>query len=125
MRNVNLRRMFLVILVLLLVFSALVASAAKVSPSQLNSWLKKAKLDKYTPAKTDYDALYKAALLEKKVVLYSQSSRIPDVKKSFEAQYPGITVATYDMASADIYTKIRKEQDAGIYNMDVVHNEDP
>ncbi len=117
--------MFLVVLVLLLVFSALVASAAKVSDSQLNSWLRKAKLDKYAPAKTDYDALYKAALLEKKVVIYSQSSRIPDVKKSFEAKYPGITVETYDMTSADIYTKIRKEQDAGIYNMDVVHNEDP
>ena len=84
--------MFLVILVLLLVFSALVASAAKVSPSQLNSWLKKAKLDKYTPAKTDYDALYAAAKLEKKVIIYSVSSRIPEVKKSFEAQYPGVAV---------------------------------
>ena len=117
--------MFLVILVLLLVFSALVASAAKVSPSQLNSWLKKAKLDKYTPAKTDYDALYAAAKLEKKVIIYSVSSRIPEVKKSFEAQYPGITVETYDMASADIMTKIMKEQEAGIYNLDVVLNEDP
>ncbi|MGE5551857.1 MAG: ABC transporter substrate-binding protein [Bacteroidota bacterium] len=125
MKNRFARRLFIVSIALLLVFSVLGASAAKVSDSQLNSWLRKAKLDKYTPAKTDYDALYAAAKLEKKVVVYSVSSRIPEVKKTFEAQYPGVTVETYDMASADIVTKIMKEQDAGIFNMDVVLNEDP
>jgi len=119
------RRLFIVTLALLFVLSALVASAAKVSPAQLDEWLKKAQLDKYTPVKTDYDALYKAAQAEKKVVIYSVSSRIPEVKKSFEAKYPGVIVETYDMASADIVTKLTKEQDAGIYNMDVVLNEDP
>ncbi|MED5017597.1 ABC transporter substrate-binding protein [Paenibacillus chibensis] len=70
------------------------------------------------------DELYAKAKEEGKVVVYSQSSRIKDVKASFEAKYPGITVEAFDMSTNEIVEKLVREQESGIYNADVVFVKD-
>jgi iron(III) transport system substrate-binding protein len=70
------------------------------------------------------DQLYEAAKKEGKVVIYSISSRITDVKKSFEAKYPGVTMEASDISQNDLYTKITTEIKAGVHNADVIHFKD-
>lgn len=84
------------------------------------SWLEKAALD----ADEDVDTLYEKAKEEGKVVVYSMSSRINDVKNSFEEEYPGVTVEAYDMRMAEIFEKVEREYEAGIYNADIIFIKD-
>lgn len=70
------------------------------------------------------DELYSKAKQEGKVVVYSQSSRIKDVKATFEAKYPGIKVEAFNMSTNDIVEKVIREQTAGIYNADVIFVKD-
>ena len=65
------------------------------------SWEETSNLD----ATESVDELYEAVKKEGKVVVYSQSSRIKDVKASFEKQYPGIEVEAYDMGTNEIIGK--------------------
>lgn len=90
------------------------------SAAPASSWLEQAELDK-----TETTAeLYEKAKQEGKVTVYSQSSRIKDVKASFEAEYPGIEVEAYDMSTNEMIEKITREQEAGLYNVDVVFIKD-
>ncbi|WP_165452543.1 ABC transporter substrate-binding protein [Paenibacillus thalictri] len=70
------------------------------------------------------EELYAKAKQEGKVVVYSQSSRIKDVKATFEAKYPGVVVEAYNMTTNDIVEKLIREQGAGVYNADVVFVKD-
>lgn len=70
------------------------------------------------------DELYEQAKKEGKVVVYSQSSRIKDVKASFEAQYPGVTVEAYDMSTNEIVEKLVREHESNVYNADMVYVKD-
>ena len=85
-----------------------------------DAWLKAAELGKYAPAKQDWAAIEAAAKKEGKVLVYANSSRIADVKKLFEAKYPGITLEGFDLGSEDSVVKIKEEQKAGAYTGDVV-----
>jgi len=84
------------------------------------AWSKKAALD----APDTAEQLYEAAKKEGKVVIYSMSSRIKDVKASFEKKYPGVTVEAYDMRNTEIFEKIERENAAGIKNADVIFVKD-
>jgi iron(III) transport system substrate-binding protein len=68
--------------------------------------------------------LYELAKQEGQVSIYSISSRITNIKQTFEKQYPGITVNAYDIASNELYEKVTREYAAGVYNADVVHIKD-
>lgn len=105
------------------------AAAAKdpykgLTPAQ-DAWAKAAQVGPYQPATLDWDAIKAAAVKEGKVVVYSNSSRWSDVKKTFEAQYPGITVEGYDIGGPELLTKVKTEQKAGIYNVDIMFVGDP
>lgn len=65
------------------------------------------------------DELYEKAKKEGKVVVYSQSSRIKDVKATFEKQYPGVEVEAYHMGTNDVVEKVIREQGAGVFHADV------
>jgi iron(III) transport system substrate-binding protein len=93
--------------------------------SAQDAWAKAAQVGSYQPATLDWDAIKAAAVKEAKVVVYSNSSRWSDVKKTFEAQYPGITVEGYDISGPELLTKVKTEQKAGIYNVDVLFVGDP
>ena len=68
----------------------------------------------------DWDAIEEAARAEGKVVVYSFSSRIMDVKQTFEEAYPGITVEASNLKSYDLVEKVDREHAAGIRNADVI-----
>ncbi len=74
----------------------------------------------YPVCAEDWTAIRAAAQAEGKVVVYSFSSRIADVKQSFEAAYPGITVEASDLKAYDLIEKIDREHSAGIRNADVI-----
>jgi iron(III) transport system substrate-binding protein len=85
-----------------------------------DAWAKAAQVGPYAPKTQDWAAIEAAAKKEGKVVIYSNSSRWPDIKKTFEAAYPGVIVEGYDISTVDLITKVMKEQKAGVYNADVI-----
>lgn len=87
---------------------------------KMSAWLQAAELDK--PDTTA--ALYEKAKSEGKVVVYSMSSRIKDIKTSFEAQYPGVVLEGYDMRNNEVEEKTAREYQAGINNVDVIFIKD-
>jgi iron(III) transport system substrate-binding protein len=70
--------------------------------------------------KEDWDAIYEAAKKEKKVVIYSLSSRIGDAVKEFKTLYPGIDIDAIDIPTNEQLDKLKREQAAGLYNADVL-----
>jgi iron(III) transport system substrate-binding protein len=72
----------------------------------------------------DLDALIEAAKAEGQVVVYSFTSRISRIETAFEAAYPGIDLIPFDISSTEQITRIRAEQDAGIYEVDVAYISD-
>jgi iron(III) transport system substrate-binding protein len=83
-------------------------------------WATAAELGPFAPKTQDWAAIEAAAKKEGKVVLYSNSSRWPDIKKTFEVAYPGVVLEGYDISTVDLIQKLQKEQQAGIYNADVI-----
>lgn len=81
----------------------------------MERWLKTAKL----AAEETPDELYAAALQEDTLVIYSISSRMMDVKKSFEEQYPGLTVVVQDIRAGDLVDKLRENYESRQYNCDI------
>ncbi|UCH75712.1 MAG: ABC transporter substrate-binding protein, partial [Rhodospirillales bacterium] len=57
---------------------------------------------------------------EGEVVVYSSSSRIAKVADAFMAIYPEIKVTSFDLGSVQSVEKTVREQDAGLYNADIV-----
>ncbi|HSB82585.1 MAG TPA: extracellular solute-binding protein [Candidatus Methylomirabilis sp.] len=102
-----------------------VGQAGAATPAALDTWLKQAEMGPYQEAKFDADALYQKAKGEGKVTVYSYSSRIVEVAKTFEQRYPGVKVQGFDMDSAEIVTKVQAEQSARNYAADVVYMKDP
>jgi iron(III) transport system substrate-binding protein len=99
--------------------------AIAATPPGLDAWLKQVELGPYQEAKFDAEALYQKAKAEGRVTVYSYSSRIVEVAKTFEQRYPGIKVQAFDMDSAEIVTKVQAEQTAKNYAADVVYMKDP
>ncbi|HSB71103.1 MAG TPA: extracellular solute-binding protein [Candidatus Methylomirabilis sp.] len=95
------------------------------TPPGLDAWLRQAALGPYQEATFDVEALYQKAKADGRVTVYSYSSRIVEVAKSFEQRYPGIKVQGFDMDSAEIVTKVQAEQSAKNYAADVVYMKDP
>ncbi|MBI5301718.1 MAG: ABC transporter substrate-binding protein [Chloroflexi bacterium] len=127
---------FAKLLMIAVVMSVLVACASPAAPTTapaapkaatvpaidaaMDAWLKSAELGKYAPAKQDWAAIEAAAKKEGKVLVYANSSRIADVKKTFEKKYPGITLEGFDLGSEDSVLKIKEEQKAGAFTGDVL-----
>ena len=91
----------------------------------LEAWLKQAEMGPYQEAKFDGEGLYQKAKAEGRVAVYSYSSRIVEVGKTFEQRYPGIKVQGFDMDSTEIVTKVLAEQSAKNHVADVVYMKDP
>ena len=99
--------------------------AGEAVPAGLDAWLKQAGFGPYQEARFDAEALYQKAKAERRVTVYSYSSRIVEVARTFEQRYPGIKVQPFDMDSAEIVTKVLAEQTAKNYAADVVYMKDP
>ena len=90
--------------------------AAPTAEQELAAWLEQARLDaQETPRQ-----LYEAALREDTLVVYSTTTRIYQVKESFEAAYPGLTVEVYDTRAHDMVEALRLAYENREWNCDVI-----
>ena len=82
----------------------------------MDVWLRNSRLD----AQETPQELYRKALEEDTLVIYSSSTRIMDVKDSFEKQYPGLTVSVQDIRSVDLVDVLEQKFNDGEYDCDIM-----
>jgi len=111
----NLKNSFVGILALIMVLALAACGSDDSNAEGDSSWLENANLD----ADETTDELYEKAKEEGKVVVYSSSSIVNNLKESFEAEYPGIKVEATKLSDVDMSEKIKREQESGVYNADV------
>jgi iron(III) transport system substrate-binding protein len=74
-----------------------------------------------SPAQEDSaEQLYAKAKEEGKLIVYSTSGRANDAADTFMKHYPGIKVEVSKVKSDEMMDKVTKEQDAGLFNPDVI-----
>ncbi|MFA5658931.1 MAG: extracellular solute-binding protein [Oscillospiraceae bacterium] len=66
------------------------------------------------------EELYEKALLENGLMIYTNTSRLSDVKGSFEKEYPGLVVEMVDIRSNTIPDAVQKNYDNRDYALDLV-----
>jgi iron(III) transport system substrate-binding protein len=96
--------------------TAVMADAA----SDLEAWMKTNAIGTHAMMEEDWSDIVAKATAEGEVVVYSSSGRIAKLKDHFEALYPGITLTLFDLGSVKTIEKTVREQDAGIYQVDVI-----
>ncbi|MEG0321691.1 MAG: hypothetical protein RR606_05830, partial [Oscillospiraceae bacterium] len=90
-------------------------AAVSESEQALTEWLAQANLD----GQETSEQLYEAALKEDTLVIYSTTTRIYQVKESFEAAYPGLTVEVYDTRAHDMVEALLHSYENREWNYDV------
>lgn len=83
---------------------------------QMEQWLLQAKLNIAQSVKE----LYQAALEEDILTIYSVSSRVFDVKESFEKEYPGLTVDIKDVRGNDLVKMVKESYQSENYACDLI-----
>jgi len=112
---------FFVLVAVLLCFPAVQELAAKGKfPPEMEKWLNASKLGPYGESPQNWAEIEQLAKKEGEVVVYSASSRIAKVAPEFEKKYPGIKVTYFDLGSVKTVEKTIGEQDAGLYNADII-----
>ena len=101
-----------------LVFSA----CQRTTPPEhkLTAWLETAQLN----AQETPQQLYEKALQEDTLIIYSESSRMMDVAKTFMEAYPGLTVTVRDIRGNDIVNMLNENFDTENYTCDIVLRND-
>lgn len=99
----------------LMLLTACAANRTAPQQKDMQQWLKTAKLD----AEETPEELYAAALKEDTLVIYSISTRMMDVKKTFEERYPGLTVEVQDIRAGDLVEKLRDNYANRRYDCDI------
>ncbi len=106
---------FILYLNLILVLSACTTAQSE-QDSYLDDWQQAANLNDQKTA----EELYQAALSEDTLIVYTITTRIYDVKASFEEEYPGLTVEVYDMRVYDMIDKLLNSYQNQNYACDIV-----
>jgi iron(III) transport system substrate-binding protein len=108
---------FICTLLLLLLASGCAQKETQTNQQKdMKQWLKSAALD----ADETKDKLYHAAQSEGTLVIYSVSSRVFDVKESFEKEYPGLTVEIEDVRGDDVVNQLLHNYEQKDYQCDLV-----
>ena len=81
-----------------------------------DKWLQSANLE----AQESPEELYKKALGEDILIVYTVSTRIAEVKDYFEADYPGLSVEVRDIRSTNLVEEVEKNYKNGGSDCDVV-----
>ena len=81
-----------------------------------DAWLAEAKLDKEETA----EELYKLALQEDVLVVYTVSTRATQTKEAFEAAYPGLCVEIRDLRSPNLVEEVENNYRDGLCDCDVI-----
>ena len=95
-------------------------STAQEMTPELDAWLKANALGSYSDGTENWDEIVAKAKEEGEVIVYTSSGRIAKLVDDFAAHYPGITLTVFDLGSDKTVEKTIREQDAGIYNVDMV-----
>ncbi len=66
------------------------------------------------------EELYELAIEEDTLIIYSTTTRIYDVKETFEEQYPGLTVEVYDTRAYDLVEILYQNYETMDWNCDIV-----
>jgi iron(III) transport system substrate-binding protein len=93
--------------------------AQDMSP-ELDAWLQANNLGTYSVGTEDWDDIVAKAREEGEVIVYSSSGRIAKLVDDFNAHYPEITLTLFDLGSVKTVEKTIREQDAEIFNVDIV-----
>ncbi len=107
----------LVILVANIVSISVFASEAP--PPEMEAWLEASKLGAYNKNE-NWGEIVANAKKEGEVVVYTSSGRISKLVKPFNALYPEIKLTVHDLGSVKSVEKTIREQDANIFNADIV-----
>jgi iron(III) transport system substrate-binding protein len=89
-------------------------------PAEMEAWLKAAKLGAYAETPQNWAEIEKLAKQEGEVIIYSASSRMAKVAKTFNIDFPEIKVTSFDLGSVKSIEKTVREQDANLFNADLV-----
>ena len=111
---------FLIFSFLVFFLSFSFANAKPEPPPEMLEWLKRGELGEYEPSQENWDEIVRKATEEGEVVVYTSSGRIQKLVKPFQKMYPGIKLTVHDLGSTKSVEKTKREQQAGIYNADVV-----
>lgn len=109
------RRKGLLMLALLLSISVS-GCAGSVPDTAMDRWAAAARLD----ARETAAELHEKALGEDTLVIYSDSTRVMDVKDSFERQYPDLSVYIHDVRSSDLVQMLEDNAAKGTCGCDIV-----
>ncbi|MFA9466263.1 MAG: ABC transporter substrate-binding protein [Velocimicrobium sp.] len=82
----------------------------------METWLEKANLG----ATETKEELYEAAQSEDTLVIYTVTTRVFDVKESFEREYPGLTVEIKHVRSKDVVDQVKLNYEQEKYPCDLV-----
>ena len=118
-RSTFLRAVFGAATAALLSTTATISSAQEVS-AEMEAWLRANALGTHAMMEEDWDDIVAKATEEGEVVVYSSSGRIAKLVDHFQALYPGITLTLFDLGSVKTIEKTIREQDAGIFAVDVI-----
>lgn len=116
----NERAMYLFLLLALLGVLGGCTNQTALPEDPLAGWLEAARLD----AQETSETLYQAALLEDTLVVYSTSTRMLDVAKSFQKEYPGLLVRVEDIREGELYGMLQSNYDEGRFECDIVCSAD-
>jgi iron(III) transport system substrate-binding protein len=89
------------------------------TPPEMEAWLKASKLGPYNKNE-NWSEIVANAKKEGEVVVYTSSGRISKLVKPFNALYPEIKLTVHDLGSVKSVEKTIREQDANIFNADIV-----
>lgn len=87
--------------------------------SESEQWAKDNGIGMYMPETEDWEKIEAAAKAEGSLTVYSNSSRILDAAAVWAELYPEIKIEAFDMGGAEVITKVREEQKAGVFVGDV------
>lgn len=114
----NKRRWVLILLLLHVIMMAGCGENEKNNKQaeKMEKWKEEANLS----GKESAEELYQAASEEDTLVIYSVSSRVFEVKESFEKEYPGLTVEIKDVRGEDIVNMLQDNYEKENYACDLV-----
>lgn len=101
---------------ILLILLLLCTACSRQNSSEKDEWLEYAALD----ADESSDELYKKALEEDVLIVYTVSTRVVQTKDSFEAAYPGLSVEVRDLRSPNLIEEVEENYRRGASECDVV-----
>jgi iron(III) transport system substrate-binding protein len=104
---------------------ALAFAQAPQAAQDLDAWLQEAQLGPYAPAEEDWDAIYEAAKAEPPLQVYMTTSRVNQPIAPFQELYPGVEVEGLHIPASDMLERVRRERQAGIHELGILHTDDP